>query len=131
MRKILSAMLVASTLLWAGTARAENVGQTLLQCVTVAWNAPTTFPPKVEVEVSIFGSPLASGTLDKTHPVLDFEYDRGGIAAKGRLSASFIPYEGKGALDLAALEATCDLTGAFPIKPRRLADFTYEAKFDY
>lgn len=129
MRRLLLAGLVVLALV--GTAQAENTGETLLQCVTVSWNAPETYPPSIAVEVMVFGKVIAEDTLTPKHKALEFEFVDGFVLAKGRLDTSFVPYDGVGKLSLTALEASCDLTGVFPIKPRPLADFKYEAKFDY
>lgn len=129
MRRLLLAALVVLAL--APAAHAENTGETLLQCVTVGWDAPETYPPSIAVTVRIFGRTIAEDTLTPEHAALDFEYEEGFVMAKGRLETSYALYDGIGSLALTALEAGCDFTGTFPIKPRPLADFTYEAKFDY
>ncbi|WP_461208862.1 hypothetical protein [Desulfocurvus sp. DL9XJH121] len=112
-------------------AAADNQGEELLQCVTVKWNAGRTYPPSVRVEVWVFAKAVAQGVLDLEHGGLDFDYEDGFVLARGRVEASFKPLEGKGELRLAALEASCDLSGAFPVKPRKLADIAFETKFDY
>lgn len=129
MRRIVVGLLLAFAL--AGAAHAENVGEVLLQCVTLKWAAAETYPPQVQVEAWVFGKSVGTAQLDLEHTGFEFAYEDGFVLAKGKVSASFAPFEGKGQLRLDALEAACDFTGAFPIKPRPLADFAYKAKFDY
>lgn len=124
-------VLVLILLLPAPAARAGNAGEELLQCVTLAWEATATYPPSVRVEARVFGKTVAAEVLDLKRKDMEFAFEDGFLAAKGRVSAAFEPAEGKGELRLEALEASCDFSGSFPFKPRKLADLTFEPKFDY
>ena len=110
---------------------AQNQGEALFQCVTVKWDAPTTYPPSVRVQAWVFGRAVAEKTLTMRDKALEFAFEDGYLAAKGVVSVSFVPYDGAGVLRLDALETSCDFSGSFPVSPRKLADIEFEAKFDY
>jgi len=132
MRTALAALVVLTALVaTAPAALAENQGEAGFQCVTLKWDAPSTFPPSVAVEAWVFGRPVAAKALTPKDGAMEFAFEDGFLNVKGAVSASFVPYEGTGELRLDALEAACDFSGSFPVKPRKLADFAYEAKFDY
>lgn len=129
MRRLVLAVL--AVVLLACPAMAENTGEVGFQCVTVKWDAPATYPPTIAAEVWVFGRPVAQKQLTPKDGAMEFAFEDGFLNVKGALSASFVPYDGTGELRLDALEAACDFSGSFPVKPRKLANFAYEAKFDY
>ncbi|WP_126379775.1 hypothetical protein [Desulfovibrio ferrophilus] len=129
MYRIIAALVLVLVL--AVPTHAENTGDVLLQCVTLKWDAGKTYPPQVKVEAWVFGKSVATGLLDQKNSIFEFEFEDGFVVAKGKVSASFVAYDGKGKLKLESMEAGCDFSGSFPLKPRHLADFEFEAKFDY
>ncbi|MBU1003748.1 MAG: hypothetical protein KKE73_14640 [Proteobacteria bacterium] len=131
MNRIIVGLMLALLLAPVGAARAENVGEALLQCVTLKWVAAETYPPQVKVEAWVFGKSVGTALLDEGNTSFEFAFEDGFVLATGKVSATFMPFEGKGQLRLDALETACDFSGAFPVKPRPLADFAYKARFDY